>query len=242
MRRQYHDQLRPTVATHFPSLSSRSINPNVHMFIQDVQLAVMPIGGRTTKQKHFAVNLQGQSIDCERARYLIGEIGKYDRRDLAEMVCDAIHEIATHLAWEGCSAYEIVSGDNGTVKLHSFTTKRLVRLPGFVLQVIPRGDWEIWEKKLVILPTKKVWYFEMPSVLGGRKGYQRTLKKLAQFDQIGPAFWRKDLEHGEQPQHFDSQTYVNKSEIYFRRVAKTWGWNRRDWSQRWSVEFLASTR
>jgi len=238
MKSRPYRQLEPTVAKHFPSLSAEHhLNLNAHMFIEDVSLGVMPIGGRTEKHKGFAVILEGEKDKCERARHLIREIGTYDRHDLTEMVCDAVNEIARHLAWEGCAVYEIIVADDAT-RLHSFTSKRLVRLPGWFLQVIPRGDWELWKKKWVIIPASKVWYFEVPSVLGGRNGYKRTLRKLKRFDHLAPAFWRQDLEHGEQSKSFDFQQYVKNSETYFRRVTKTWGWNRRDWSQQWSVEFF----
>lgn len=60
MRRRHPSQAKPTVATRFPSLSrGPDINQNVHMFTQDVHLAVMPMGGRTEKHKDFAVTLEG---------------------------------------------------------------------------------------------------------------------------------------------------------------------------------------
>lgn len=240
MRRRRHPQIEATVATHFPSLSRESdLNPNVHMFIEDVHLAVMPIGGRTEKHKEFAITLNGEKEDCDRARNLVGGIGTYDGHDLALMVCDAVNEMARHLAWEGCAVYEIIPDDGGATRLHGFTSKRLVRLSGWFLQVIPRGDWELWKKKWAIIPVSRIWYLEIPSALGGRKGYTRTLKRLRRFDQLGPVFWRQDLEHGEQSKNFDFQEYVKNSEIYFRRVTKGWGWNRRDWSQERSTEFFS---
>jgi hypothetical protein len=208
------------------------------MFIEDVSLAVMPIGGRTKKHKGFAVVLEGEKDTCEQARHLIGEIDTYDRYDLTEMVCDAVNEMARHLAWEGCAVYEIIAADDSTTRLYSFTSKRLVRLPGWFLQVIPRKDWQLWKKKWTLIPSSKIWYFEMPSALGGRSGHKRTLRKLRKFDHLAPRFWRQDLERGEQSKNFDFQQYVKTTEIYFRRVTKKWGWNRRDWSQQWSVEFF----
>ena len=89
MRRILLHNIRPTLATQFPSLSrGHDINTNVHMFTQDVQLAVMPIGGTTNK--HFAITLEGNQGECEKAEQLIAEIGNYDGYDPVEMVCNAV--------------------------------------------------------------------------------------------------------------------------------------------------------
>ncbi|OGA53221.1 MAG: hypothetical protein A3F74_07055 [Betaproteobacteria bacterium RIFCSPLOWO2_12_FULL_62_58] len=208
------------------------------MFTEDVHLGLMPIGGRTEKHKEFAVSLQGSEDECEKTRGLIGEIGRYDTHDLAEMVCDAVEEMARHLAWEGCAVYEIVLDDDGAPHVWSFTSKGLWRLPRWFLQVIPRGDWDLWKRKWTVVPASRIWYVDMPSILGGRTGYRRVLKRLGRFEPLGPQFWRKDLERGQQSKNFDFQGYVRQSEIYFDRITKAWGWNRRDWSQERSTEFF----
>lgn len=239
MRRRSAREVKPTVATHFPSLSrGPDINQNIHMFTQDVQLAVMPIGGRTEKHKEFAVSLVGSDGDREKAEQLIGEIGRYDRHDVAGMVCDAIEEIARHLAWEGCAVYELIRGDDGLQHIWGFTSKGLWRLPGFFLQIIPRGDWDLWKKKVVVVPASRIWHLEMPSALGGRRAYISVLKRLRRFEHLGPEFWKKDLERGVQSRDFDFQRYARNSEIYYGQVTKTWGWNRRDWSQERCTEFF----
>ncbi|HKT31007.1 MAG TPA: hypothetical protein VJS89_00780 [Gammaproteobacteria bacterium] len=208
------------------------------MFTQDVQIAVMPIGGRTEKHRNFAINIVGSAEDQEKAQQLIREIGQYDRHDVVGMVCDAIDEIARRLAWEGCAVYELIHGEDGSQHILGFTSKRLSKLPGFFLQAIPRGDWDLWKRKVVVIPATRVWYLEMPAALCGRKGYVNILKRLRRFEHLGPEFWRTDLEHGSQSTGFDFQRYVRNSEIYYGQVTKRWGWNRRDWSQERCTEFF----
>lgn len=238
MRRRRVREGLPTLATHFPSLSHASdMNPNIHMFTQDVQLAVMPIGGRAHKNKDFTVDLMGSDEDKEKSKQLLSEIGQNDRIDLAEIVCDAINEIAQRLAWDGCAVFEIVRGDHGSQHICGITTKRLFKLPMSYLQVIPRGDWGLWKKKAVVIPASRVWDLEMPPALGGRKGYRSVLKRLKRFEHLGPEFWKKDLEYGVQSREFDFQSYVRNCEIYYGQVTKSWGWNRRDWSQQRCTEF-----
>jgi hypothetical protein len=237
MSKRRNRQERPTVATHFPSLSrGNDINQNVHMFTQDVQLALMPIGGRTEKHKEFRVTLEGSQGEREKAEQLIGEIAEYDGHDLAGMVCDAVEEVARNLSWKGCAVFEIIRDDDSQ-HIWGFTSKGLWKLPGYFLQIIPRGDWDLWKKKYVVVPASKIWYLEIPPSLGGRKGYKNILRRLRRFERIGPEFWRKDLERGIQSTGFDLQRYMRNGEIYYGQVTKTWGWNRRDWSQERCTEF-----
>lgn len=239
MRRRTIREVKPTVATHFPSLSrGPDINQNIHMFTQDVQLAVMPIGGRSEKHNDFAVTCEGSEEERGKAEQLIGEIARYDRHDFTEMVCDAVEEIARHLSWEGCAVNELIRGDDGLQHILGFTSKGLWKLPGYYLQVIPRGDWDLWEKKFVIVPARRIWYVEMPSVLGGRRGYKTVLRQLKKFERLGPKFWREDLERGVQSSGFDLQRYALESDIYFGQVTRRWGWNRRDWSQERCTEYF----
>ncbi len=239
MSRRRIREVKPTVATHFPSLSrGPDINLNVHMFTQDVQMAVMPIGGRAEKHKEFAITLEGDDKERERAEQLIGEIARYDRHDVTGVVCDAVEEIARHLAWEGRAVYELIRGDSGSQHIWGFTSQGLWRLPGYFLQIIPRGDWNTWKRKFVIVPASRIWYLEIPTALGGRRGHKNILRRLRRFERPGPEFWRKDLERGVQTAGFDFQRYARNTDIYLGKVSKRWGWNRRDWSQERCTEFF----
>ena len=52
---------------------------------------------------------------------------EFDRYDSAGMVCDAVDNIARHLAWEGQAVFEIIN-DEEQIYLNGFTTKNLVKL------------------------------------------------------------------------------------------------------------------
>lgn len=239
MTRRQRQRIKPTAATHFPSLSQGlDLNQNVYMFTQDVQLAVMPIGGRTEKHKDFNVLLNGSQAEREKAEQLIGEICRYEKHDLKSMVCNAVEEISRHIAWEGCAVYELILGDDGLQHILNFTPKNLWRLPGCYVQIIPHRDWNLLKKKFVVVPASRIWYLEMPQDLGGRRGYKSVLKRLRRFEHIGPEFWKKDLDHGVKSRNFDFQLYTRSSEIYDGQVTRAWGWNRRDWSQERCTEFF----
>lgn len=229
----------PRAITHFPSRSaSFDINPNVHMFTEDVHLAVMPIGGRTEKHKEFSVILEGGNADCERVKQVLGSIGRHQWPSVDELVCDVAETIALYLAWGGAAAFEILIEENRATVLHNLTTRRLWRLPGCYLQVVPFSDWKVLKRRFAVIPAAQLWYVNMPGVLGGRFGHKTMLNRLGKCEILGPRFWRSDLERGKPERHFDVREYVRNAHIYCGLLTKHWGWNRRDWSQEWSIEFF----
>ncbi|MEW8375017.1 MAG: hypothetical protein AB2722_14005 [Candidatus Thiodiazotropha sp.] len=231
--------IKPSMATRFPSLSKGpDIDPDAHMFTEDIHMAIMPIGGRTDKQKEFAVEFQGEAPECERAKVIIGELGEFNRHDAAGMLCDAVDNIARYLAWEGQAVFEIIE-DGEQVYINGFTTKNLFKLFNWYLQIIPPGDWDLWKRKLTFVSEKKIWKVEIPHELGGVWGYKNVLRKLRKYNRLGPNFYRQDLERGITAKDFDFSKYVRSGEIYFNRVTHTWGWNRRDWSQDKCTEFYS---
>jgi hypothetical protein len=237
-RRAYHN-VEPSVASHFPSLSKGyDIDPDVHMFTEDIHLAIMPIGGRTEKREEFTVEFQGEEPECEKAKEIIGELGEFDRYDNAAMVCDAVDNMARALAWEGEAVYEIIKDDEQTY-VHGFTSKNLFKIVFWYLQIIPPGDWGYWKSKFNWLSEKRIWKVRIPHELGGVRGYKRVLKRLRKYSHLGPQFYRYDLEQGHTTKNYDFLKYVRNSEIYFNRVTQKWGWNRRDWSQEKCTEYYS---
>lgn len=238
-RRGEQRNVKPSLATHFPSLSKDpDIDLDVHMFTEDVHLAIMPIGGRTDKQQEFAVEFQGDAPDCERAKEVVGELGEFDRYDTAGMVCDAVDNVARHLALEGRAVFEIIY-DEEQIYLNGLTTKNLIKAFNWYLQLIPPGDWELWKRKFTFASKRKIWKVEMPQELGGVWGYKNVLRKLRRYNHLGPDFYRQDLERGITAKDFDFSKYVRSGEIYYNRITHAWGWNRRDWSQAKCTEFYS---
>lgn len=238
-RRRLHRNVEPSMVSHFPSLSKGpDIDPDVHMFTEDIHLAIMPIGGRAEQRSDFSVEFQGEESECDKAKEIIGELGQFDKHDSAAMVCDAVDNIARHLAWEGQAVYEIIK-DNEQIYVHGFTSNNLFRVLFWHLQIIPPGDWDLLKRKFTFVSEKRIWRVKIPHELGGVKGYRKVLKKLRKYNHLGPRFYRQDLEHSLTTKNYDFQKYVRNSKIYFNRVTQKWGWNRRDWSQDKCTEYYS---
>lgn len=225
------------MARFFQSLSSGPLtDTEVRMFAEDLHLGIMPIGGRTVSQGGFNVVLNGNQEECEKAKEVIEELAEYERYDVSAIVCDAVTNIAKHLSWKGEVFFEIIN-DDGKVYLDSFTSKNLFSLFNFYFQITPSADMNMWRRRLSYVQKKHVWKVEIPLKLGGKRGYIRTLEKLQRYDHLGPVFYRNDIEKGKQTENFNLLEYTRNSEIYFNRVTRLWGWNRRDWDRKNNTEY-----
>jgi len=229
------------MATHFPSLSrADNIATNVHMFIEDIQLDIMPIGGRS-RQKNFLVEFKGKKTECDKATEIIRELGKIKAYDNREIVCDAVNNIVRNLVWDGQAYYEIIK-DKKQVYIKSFTSKNLYKLFGYYLQIIPKADRTIWNRKFSFANQSIVWEIVIPKSLGGVKKYQKLLKQMSRYDNLGPDFYRENLNSGLIEKDFDFMKYRRNNKIYIDSATKNWGWNGRNWTQDRCTEFYTFYR
>lgn len=230
----------PRVIQHFPSLSqTMDINPLTHMFAQDIHTTIMPIGGSSDRHKDFSIRFEGVESEVQKAIFLTGTLSEHERRDVTRLICDAVHQVAMHLAWQGNAVYEIVKDDveEGKYFLHGFTTQRLYHVPGYYVQWLPQEELQYFKKRFVIVQTNDIWEISMPQVLGGHLGFRRVLSHLKKYNQMGPKFWRDDMEKGIQDNNYEFQRYAKEHEVYLTRVTEQWGWNRRDYTQENCTEF-----
>ena len=252
MRSKSHKQLKllraPRVATHFPSMRQEvDLNTNAYIFVRGVQLAVMPIGGKSSQAPDFSVEIQGSSENKDRAIELLQSLtGEdwYNGQSLEELLSDSVAKLARNLAWHGRAVHEIIRDEeNGEVcLLHSFRPRRLFRAFGRYLQIIPKADRGLWGKCCVIIPKKDVWDIAMPKVLGGYRGYRAMLRKFTRFPNPDPLFLTKGLNGQGQPIHYDFQFHVRELELFETKITALWGWDRQDYSERNWTEFYGAYR
>ncbi|MEJ1368571.1 MAG: hypothetical protein RPU35_10225 [Candidatus Sedimenticola sp. (ex Thyasira tokunagai)] len=218
-------------ARHFPSLQKHGdINTNVHMFTQDIQTSVMPIGGKSNRNPNFNVDLQGVPTHTESATVVLESLSQYSRHNLEELLSEAVSNIAQRLTWgKGITFHEIINDreGEGLYYLEDFTSKRLFHFCGKYIQVIPKRDRKLWGKTIVVVPDADVWKLSIPNELGGYQGFRSTLNKLSRFQSLGPTFWRDDLENQRNTDSFDLQRYVKETSIYNLKSTTDWGWDQR---------------
>ena len=207
------------------------------MFVEDVHLGVMPIGGRSTYRSEFDVQLEGEADCSEKVSILLERVCNHHRYDFKKLICDAVNSIAQDLAWNGAACYELTEDESSRIVLHPFTSERLFRFPGVAIQLVPQKDWAVLGKRVIAVPTKELWYLTMPKILRGRSGYKKILSRLHKHGNIGPRFWLKDVDSIRASKGFSLQEYSRNWEVYIRQTTGVWGWNHRDVSTRFTTEY-----
>lgn len=228
------------VATHFPSLREEDdLSSNVLMFVEDVQLLLMPIVGRPHKTTNFTVEIQGNREYVDSAIAILKSLTDYDRYSETELLSSVVEGIARQLAWNGRAVHEIVwdEDNGGAYRLCSFTSRRLFHAFGRYIQIIPKADRNFWNKAIIIIPEKYVWDVAMPKVLGGYRGYRAILRRLARIQLHGPSFFRKELFQQRWPAYYDSQRYIREAKYVEAKITAQWGWTQRGISQSSCTEF-----
>lgn len=230
----------PRTASHFSSLSDPlETNHKADMFVEDVSLAVMPIGGSSERIPNFNVAIEGNPEDIERTVAILSSLAEYDRHRWEELLSDVIEGIARRLSWAGVAVHEIVKDEenDGCYFLYSFTSKRLFHVFGKYIQIIPKADREQWGNAYVVIPEKYIWKVSMPSILGGRRGYRAIIRSLVRLSPFAPPFWKINLSKQNRPAYFDFKLYHKEIETLCAKITKRWGWNQRDYSEENVNEF-----
>ena len=248
MRNEFREILKkPRAVKHFPSLSNLDdINLNTSMFIEDVHIVVMPMGGRF-RQTDFSVELQGNSDDEHRAIAILRSLTRGDthsRPDLRDLLSNSVNEIARYLAWQGRAAYEIIRGEESDKawRLYSFTDERLFRIFRNYIQIIPKADQRRWRKTCVIIPEQDIWNIAMPKVLGGYRGYRKILKRLRRGSRLAPSFISDEMDNQEWTTYFRAELYRTEMNLFVAKTTARFGWPMRNLGLKIWTEFYGMYR
>lgn len=197
----------------------------------------MPILFRGDPESKYRAEIRGDEAARKKVAALLESFGGRRGHSTEELVAGAVREIARSVSEVGFAPYEIIESDKEEVLVSGFTPRNLLSLPRAYLQVVPRGERDIWGRKLIVLPKSAVWIVHMPRSLGGKRGYRRMLAKLSKFASVTPPFIEKRLGSPNAFALFDVTTYRRAADIYHTRASKLWGWDQRDFTQRNWTEF-----
>lgn len=225
--------------------SSKNVGLYEHMFSEDVHLAIMPIGGHSHTNPDFSVSINPHSDEMER---LLGEAlptrNGYREYSLAETVCSFVDECAMTMASYGVAFYEKVIGVRPETDAPLPFQFKWIHNPcihktfGFIWQFVPSHIWrqqtqmgelmlsENLPRRWSILTSRNVAVFQMPSALGGRAGFKRTLADLHHLGEAGTSqFVLEDMNSGgENRSGYDFAAHRLSQDEHLARVTKQWGW------------------
>jgi len=228
-------------APHFPSLQSRpEISPELHMFIEDVGLGVMPWPSGCDEEKRYEIQITGEEEYVAKAERILMSLARSDRANIEDLVSDAIGNVVHHVSWFGRALYEILLPANNKKQcmLKYFTDKRLLRMPLYYIQFIPRSDQELYGRRINFIPSEKVWEIRIPDRLGGYRKYRSLQKGLNQIQGFAPNFFRRHLEEKGHMPDISLETYWRETEVHKLRITNRWGWNGRETTQKYWTEFM----
>ena len=252
MRKKSSNQLKgPRIAMCFSNLGEKvDRNPKLSMFLDDIQLAMMPSGGESDRVPDFSVEIQVNPDDEPSVIAILESLprrygfGRYSWRNLEELLIDTVKKFALELVCEGRSVHKIVRDEkNGRIyRLHNFTYQWLFRFFGKYIWTIPKEDHSLWNKTWDSHREKDMWDIVMPKELGGYRGYRAILKKLARYPDSTPPFLISKVSIQEWTANFNLQLYVREIEIFVAKIMKRWGWNQSDYNLEYRTEFYWNYR
>ena len=249
MKNKFHKRLKtPRIAKSFSKLTGEvNHNLNLDMFLKDIRLSIMPIGGESEHAPNFAVEIHGRNSDEPRVLAILESLTRryqqkwYSRPPLEKLLSDAVEAIVLELVWEGRSVRKIFCDkkNNGVYRLHRFAYQWLFRIFGWYIRLIPKAYRHPDDKLHDRITEKDIWDIVMPKKLGGYQGHRAMLKKLIRFRDIVPSFLVHEINPHEWPKYFNTQRYVRETKLFVARATERWGWNQRDsnlenWSEFYS--------
>lgn len=238
MKNKFNKRLKlPRIAKSLSNLTEKvNRNPNLSMFLQDIQLGIMPIGGESDRVPDFAVDLQVGPNDEPRVLAILESLprryqyGGYSWRNLEKLLSEAVEKFALELVWTGCSVHRIFWDEKGegVYRLQNFTHEWLFRAFGKYIWIIPKTSRHLYDKAYSVVPAKDIWDIVMPKALGGYQGYRGMLRNFARFPDVAPLFFMDQLSKQEWSTNFDPQLHKRERAFFVAKVTKRWGWNQRD--------------
>lgn len=214
----------------------------IHMFDEDVELNVMPIGGRR-HQKKFTVIFEGAEDECARALRLFELLSRERYGGAEEILSRAFRNISSQLLEYCVAHFEILRAESDNRRdyfvLHPIQSNLLYRVPFGYIQWIPKTLHTMPER--IYLPGNTVWRLQMPLSLGGRFGHRRLRASLSRMTGF-PTFQEQALKRGQLKTDFDFSEFsrIDRAGLLF--TTRRWGWNGRNTSLDFETEFYVVTR
>jgi hypothetical protein len=208
------------------------------MFVEDVRVKILPIGGSHRWPKRFEPAILGPEI--ERVTTLVSRIHEpsYDPR---ETICDAIEELAWRMVFRGKLFCELIqSKDQKEHLLFPVGAGNLLPVGAGYLQLNRLS--QIAAGKPVYFRRSEIWHLEMPAALGGSAGHLRMMNAFKTEELLGPQFVKQDLEQHIFSKHFSSSEYHLIQLARTLRAANRWGWTRRDHTTQYWTEYFSFFR
>jgi hypothetical protein len=203
-----------------------------HMFIEDVKLGIVPIGGGTYSKKTFSVVLEPSNPDLEKV--LVRALSKDDYpRGLSSEVCDFISQCAVELLLFDTSTYEIAYLSKETdrkpigfefVHINPFS---LTKMGNDLVQILPNDlAAKLGRSTEIRLKPERILTFTLPH------RYRSKISELLDLLSVlstptSPNFYMEELASGATKTPYDVKAHIFLHKVALAKAAKLSGWNAR---------------
>lgn len=213
-----------------------------HMFIEDVKLGIVPIGGRIYSSKPFNVVLEPSNADLE--RIVVSSISRDDYPSgLPSEVSDFISQCAVELLLFDTSTYEIVYlSEEKDGKLVGFefvhiNPLSLVKRGNTLLQVLPSElATKLGKPSQINLKPERILTFALPG------SYWAKMSELMELLSVlstptAPNFYMEELASGAMKTPYDVKAHILMHKVALAKATKPSGWNARWMFQDAALEY-----
>ncbi|MBN1189483.1 MAG: hypothetical protein JXA46_07015 [Dehalococcoidales bacterium] len=211
-----------------------------HMFIEDVKLRIMPIGGRVSK-KEFNISLDPPDLKMQQIIEKALSPDSY-HHDFAGIICDFIASCAVHLLIYETVTYEIVylsepkNGKTVGFELVRVNPYTLVRRGNALLQFLPnQHDRQLSKRCCVELKPERILTFELPVNIQGKM--DQIMESMRILSLTSPDFFMKELAAGFRKTPYDVTAHYHLKNVALARITKDFGWNARNSFEKEASEY-----
>jgi len=231
------------------------------MFIEDVRLYVMPIGGESRTRPDFSIGLVPDSPAARSIiTYAFAPRDYYYHKysEVTKAVSGFVQESAFTLAYEGVLYYEIAKGEWPTEAVEPreieeeprfkeafrllYIPGRVIRLANYYLQIVPPAEWARTGKKFAAIPASDVWSLKIPSELGGPRNHRTLLKTLVRASTPLPDFVSDATKKLSEIHDFSFGGFHRQQHLAVASESASWGWPARDLWRESVLEYFSYYR
>jgi len=200
-----------------------------HMFTEDIRLGLLPY--ERLQGTPYSIRLEPLGNEDVIVQ-IFSSATEWRRASLKESVADFVEQIAGYLAHAGEAWYEIIrqpgslDANSAPFALEPLPSGKITRVPGYVLQWIPRASRPRIGKRFVRLPQHDVWHVTLPRALGTPRQHRRTLEFLEQGI-FPPLFSVEAMAPGRESGGYDFDEHRRRFNESLAYVTRAWGWTGR---------------
>ena len=202
-----------------------------HMFIEDVKLGIMPIGGRTHK-KQFTIALEPSDPNWVQIVESALSPDEY-HHGLASEVCDFVSQCAVELLLFDSSTFEIVylseqkSGKLAGFEFVHINPVTIVQKGNTLLQVLPNElAAKLGKPGQIELKPERIIAFHLPC--GFRDKMDELMELLSILSSpVAPDFYMKEMASRSIKTPYEVKTHIYNHKVALASATKLYGWNAR---------------